>query len=380
MNRDLGLKILAQIMKWSDEEAQEEFRWLSFMSVYKYDGYREYLSGVRFIESLATWLQQFKAVDREVAYKFIKENLIYIGPAEIRRLVEKFFPETVQNKLKEKVAENLSIPNYMVWSSSDSLENFQSEVRKTLFMGLSDGARLDLLRRANAGIISNEQVAITTEISNPKWSDLIDELKGDPKNKDGSTKFSRVYLIDDFTASGTSLIREDPIGSGKYKGKLKKFATALQDATQHLNGESPFVNKFQVTVHHYIGTEQAKQTILSRYEKARGELEEMGLYDIQFSFGMLLPSNIKLTPKSEEPFASLCKNYYDHSIFDKHFKKSGCEDGKFGYAECGLPLILDHNTPNNSLSLLWAETKGLNGAHPMRPLFRRRQRHMDFSG
>lgn len=380
MNRELGLKILAQIMNWSGEQAQEEFRWLSFMSVYKYDGYREYLAGARFIESLATWLQQFQFDDREVAYRYIKENLIYIGPAEMQRLVEKFFPETVQKNLKTKVAENLSIPGYMVWSSEESLDNFHSEVRKTLFMGLSDGARLDSLRRANAGIISNEQVAITTEISNAKWEDLLHELKGDSKNKDGSQQFTRVYLIDDFTASGTSLIREDPIGSGKFKGKLKKFVHALLQATTYLNGSSPFVDKFQIIVHHYIGTHQAQKNIEEQYSQAKKELEKAGIYDVQFSFGMLLPSNIRLTAFSSEPFASLCKNYYDHSIYDKHFKKSGCPDGMFGYAECGLPVILDHNTPNNSLSLLWAETKGTNGSHPMRPLFRRRQRHMELTG
>lgn len=366
-------------MDWTDEQAREEFRWLSFMSAYKYDGYREYLSGVRFIESLATWLQQFQPSDRTIAYQYIKENLIYIGPAEMQRLVEKFFPETVQKNLKEKVSQKMEIPEFMVWSSGESLRNFQSELRKTLFMGLSDGARLDSFRRTNAGIISNEQVAITTEISNAKWKDMLKELKEDPKVKDGSEKFASVYLIDDFTASGTSLIREDPIGSGQYGGKLTKFARALKQAIKDLE-ENPFEDKFQITIHHYIATDQAKTSIEDRYLQAKGQLEELGIYDVKFSFGMLLPIDIKLTPSSNEPFSDLCQKYYDHSIYDKHFVKSGCVDGKFGYAECGLPVILEHNTPNNSLSLLWAETKGKSGAHSMRPLFRRRQRHMEFFG
>jgi hypothetical protein len=48
---------------------------------------------------------------------------------------------------------------------------------------------------------------------------------------------------------------------------------------------------------------------------------------------------------------------------------------RLGYKECALPLILEHNTPNNSISLLWAETTGAHGAHAMRPLFRRVTRH-----
>ena len=55
---------------------------------------------------------------------------------------------------------------------------------------------------------------------------------------------------------------------------------------------------------------------------------------------------------------------------------------KLGYGGCALPLILDHNTPNNSMPLLWAETvgspkvDGMAAVPAMRPLFRRRQRHI----
>jgi hypothetical protein len=58
MNQDLGLKILGQIMAWSDDRAREEFRWLRLMARLKYDGYRDFQAGMRFIESLVTWLQQ----------------------------------------------------------------------------------------------------------------------------------------------------------------------------------------------------------------------------------------------------------------------------------------------------------------------------------
>jgi hypothetical protein len=47
---------------------------------------------------------------------------------------------------------------------------------------------------------------------------------------------------------------------------------------------------------------------------------------------------------------------------------------KYGYADCALPLVLEHNTPNNAIPILWAETEGKLG-EPMRPLFFRRDRH-----
>ena len=58
MNQDLGLKILSEIMAWNDDRAREEFRWLRLMARLKYDGYRDFQAGMRFIESLATWLQR----------------------------------------------------------------------------------------------------------------------------------------------------------------------------------------------------------------------------------------------------------------------------------------------------------------------------------
>ena len=72
MNQNLGLKILGRIMNWTDDRAREEFAWLKLMARLKYDGYRDFRAGMRFIESLATWLQQFKPHERETAYAFVR--------------------------------------------------------------------------------------------------------------------------------------------------------------------------------------------------------------------------------------------------------------------------------------------------------------------
>ena len=83
MNQDLALRVLSQIMAWSDEHARKEFRWLRLMARLKYDGYRDFQAGMRFIESLATWLQQFDPGERETAYGFVRRSLVYVGPGEI---------------------------------------------------------------------------------------------------------------------------------------------------------------------------------------------------------------------------------------------------------------------------------------------------------
>lgn len=380
MNRKLSIQILSKIMVWSDDEANEEIRWLTFISSYKYDSYQDYHAGIRFLENLIIWLQQFDAADRNEAYKFVKEKLIFFSAKEISRLVEKFFPEVAKEELIRQVTARLDIPEYDIWSTTRNVGSYNLELRKTLFMGLSDGARIDTFRRANAGNISNEQVVISTQIDEHKWRSLLQDLQEEHSEVDAEggerRRFSRVFLIDDFTGSGTSLIRKPET---IVDGKLVKFAKSIKSASKMLQGESPFEEDFDVVVHHYIGTQQAKDHIEATYAENQGEFEKMGLPKVRFTFGMLLPDSIVIDRGSKSPIAKLCEKYYDAAVEakGKHGAQSGTTSRMFGYANCGLPIVVEHNTPNNSLPLLWAETPGMKGAHAMKPLFRRRERHSD---
>src|SRR3546814_8625364 len=49
-------------------------------------------------------------------------------------------------------------------------------------------------------------------------------------------KFEHVFLIDDFTASGTTFIRQV---KGKWKGKLQRFNAIVDDARKRLGDEFP---------------------------------------------------------------------------------------------------------------------------------------------
>ena len=61
-------------------------------------------------------------------------------------------------------------------------------------------------------------------------------------------------------------------------------------------------------------------------------------------------------------FDALLHKYYDKSVEDEH--KGAVVHG---FAEVGLPLVLSHNTPNNSVYLLWEKKTD--------PLFPRFERH-----
>lgn len=136
-----------------------------------------------------------------------------------------------------------------------------------------------------------------------------------------------------------------------------------------------FEDDWKLCVHHYISTAQSEKTIEHRDGEVRTALGTGGWFrEIELSSGMRLPGEFSVTSATHPEFGELIQAYYDASIEDEHMKKGG-EDARYGFGKCGLPLVLEHNTPNNSLALLWAETNGKDAARAMRPLFRRRQRH-----
>lgn len=376
MKQDLALKVLGQIMDWDDDQATAQYEWLSLMSRLKFDGYQDFLAGARFIESLAYWIQQFDSSDRKTAYAFVRDVLVYVGPAEMLRLVELFFPDTVQRRIVQAAAAECGVPAYRVWANPDAAAAYDRLLRRTLFIGLSEGARLDLFRRANAGTVNNEQVLLATYADEEKWNDLLKELRKDLK--DETATFGTVYLIDDFAGSGLTFIRRD-VDTSEWKGKLKKFRASVEDRlTTHFD---PAVN---ILVHHYLATSDAKANLEQRQDAALAELgSERWFESVKFTFGTVLkadfPVNRSAIPEARA-FLPLAERYYDSSAESKHTDVGG-SGVQLGFSECALPLILEHNTPNNSVGLLWAETEGkpdesgIPTTHLMRPLFRRRQRH-----
>ena len=96
---------------------------------------------------------------------------------------------------------------------------------------------------------------------------------------------------------------------------------------------------------------------------------------------MVLPQDLPIDAVDgrHSDFLELIRTYYNPLIRTKHTDVGGVTDLGLGFGGCALPLVLEHNTPNNAVALLWAETDGdvREGvsAPSMRPLFRRRQRH-----
>lgn len=336
------------------------------MARLKYDGYQDYVAGMRFLPSLVAWLQQFDTEDeRRTAYEFVRNRLVYISPSEFQRLVELFFPDHVHRTLLHDVTLATNVEPYLWLASDMAKERYRVFLRQTLFLGLSDGARIDLLRRANAGRISNEQVVIATQIDDGKWQDLIKDLQRDLGVP--SARFRTVYLIDDFTASGTSLIRKS---DDTWKGKLARFFESVSDGAGKL-----FEEDWKLFVHHYIAGPGALETVQNRETCASKDVENWHAVT-GFTAGIQLDPSVRIHSTTDAKFVALCEKYQNDCFKNRHTAEGGTDSVALGFGGCALPLVFEHNTPNNSVLLLWGDSVAEGSSKPLvRPLFRRRQRH-----
>ncbi|WP_371171571.1 hypothetical protein [Aliiroseovarius sp. 2305UL8-7] len=378
MNQDLALKVMGEIMRWDDDEARKEFRWLKLMARLKYDGYRDFQAGMRFIESLATWLQQFDQDERKVAYTFVKERMVYVGPGEVRRLVEQFFPNTIRQRIVKTVADDLGIKPYTVLTDPKAISAIERLRRQTLVLGLSDGARMDIVRHSNVGRLSNEQLVLAPQIDTEKWKDLLESLREDLKDQDAL--FRIIYLVDDFAGTGTSFLRFND-KKKKWSGKLTRFRTSLFNAIKDEDVGNIVSPDWQLCAHHYMATSDAKAKMTDSELAARKSMKGDGWpKEVHLSFATVFDEKLPIVPGKDDAFIALANKYYDPIIETKHTAVGGVQHLGLGYGGCALPVVLEHNTPNNSAALLWAETSGGDregvDVPAMRPLFRRRQRHV----
>jgi hypothetical protein len=88
-------------------------------------------------------LQQFKTHERQVAYDFVRRRLVFISDSEMQRLIEGFFPQVVYYEILDAVAAALGVADFEALGTAPGQELFGKYLASTLFMALSDGARMD---------------------------------------------------------------------------------------------------------------------------------------------------------------------------------------------------------------------------------------------
>lgn len=367
MRDELAENLLAKVMGWSDEEKARERAVLQDLARYKYDEYQQYAPGRRFIESLALWLRQFVTLEeRKTAYAFVRKRLVFISTAELRQLVDLSFPTAIRPSLISLAARRAGISPLRVKAIVDS-PTYRTALRQTLFLGLSDGARTDVFRRVYPEV-SNEQIWHAYDVSDEKAKsmgkklirDLAIQLGRAPADDEG--RFHTICLLDDFTASGTTYIRrEGDAWDGKIPRIVKQLTTPGEALCDLVAKES-----VKIIVCIYLASDQAIRHLkdhLKSFTFDKGTIELCVVYE--------LPPETRLEDASDAPFLGLAKDdrYFDTNADDEHGEVGGTTT-RLGYADCRLPVVLSHNTPNNSVFVLRGEY-----AHSFVGLFPRISRH-----
>lgn len=363
MKEALAKRLLAEVLGWAPEEMTEEIPALQAMAAYKYDEYQQFAPGMRFVESLALWLSQLGPEDRRQAYRLVKERLIFCSAAEMNHLISMEFPDLIRPQLLRRVAAEAGHDARHVSKVAGSAL-YRARLRQCLFLGLSDGARIDVFRRSNPEL-SHEQISQTYELAEKRIGKLLEKLREDlavigaPGVEPATARFRTVVLLDDFSASGTSYFRRDgETRDGKIPGFLELVTTAGRPEAELID---PTETELLVVL--AVATDQAR-THLEQLAR-----ESWGGHRIPCTVLVVhaLPSAVSVRRGAGDVLARLIEHeaYYDPVIHDRHMRMGGSPDSRYGYADCGLPLVLGHNTPNNSLSILWSyEHTGFRGLFP----------------
>lgn len=338
-------QLLARIMGWSSQESVVAVvPILQLLANYKYDSYQRFSPGLRFIESLALWLRQFTTQeDKNAALELVNTELVFFSEPEIHHLVELAYPDVIVHERIRMVAEENQIATHRVHAIA-SHSRFRELQHKTLYLGLSDGARTNDLRRASDGEIGNEQIWHAYELGDAKAADMLEALRSSLGAGHDQAFYNIVWLLDDFSGSGNTYIRYDPT-SRQYKGKIRKIYQRLQQ------GDLVDDHHHEIYLLLYVATRQAIEHIEYWSERFTSE---MGYKPLQVRVICPLESDVSLIASGGAAVRHLLRNatYFDERAADRHIRVGGT-DGRLGFADCALPVVLSHNTPNNSVYILW---------------------------
>lgn len=379
MKFDLAKQFLVQLMDWDEIEATKRLEEIDLMADIKYDSYDQFMPGIKFVGNFYLWLSQFeKMEDRKLMYEFVKKYIIYINSTQVSHLIDLLYNTKIIPLIREKVVNDFKQKGVTInkynHKQLDNTQEFNVHKRKTLFIGLSDGSHIDIVRRNS--YLDNDQVLTNYYLDDTKIEDLEKNLSGSKElANEALKKFESIVLIDDFTASGSSFIRVKD--DGNFGGKLPTFFTVLENNKKFKN---LLADGYEVRLFFLIATKNAIMYIADLLEKYMQQ--HQGL-TVQVECIQTLDEDAKFTNHQEQEARQMLdiiarKRYINEPKLTDAYKKSYDDDAEkryhLGYKQCALTVVLNHNTPNNSLPIIW-QPKREDKAQPLYPLFYRITRH-----
>lgn len=373
MNDSLAVSLLAKVTKWDDKRLSKELPKLSFMARTKYDSYSQFDPGFRFMSSFAQWMSQFDKEDVETMYSAFNRYLTFISPEQIKYLVDLMYSSKIKPFIRDLAANKASLSRYQL-NKIESSQEYKLQKRLSLVVGLSDGSHIDILRRT-AGF-SNEQVLPMYYPNQEKLQDMYDELHKDDLLKGTNRNlFESLFLVDDFTASGTSFARKE---DNKFKGKIIKVLKGLKPRESNTDGVSGdessillsdlFIkDRIKVNALFCVATEEAIENIKREVGQFIKENKLTDLIQFNVDCVQLIKAEEIINVKNYPGLKNVLKKdkYYDWpAILTESYRKGKHDEPYWGFNECGLLLVLSHNTPNNTIPVIWEDTSKFRGLFP----------------
>ena len=374
MRDTLAERVLASVVDWDAEKLSRERLDLELLAELKYDEYRQFSPGMKYIESLSLWLGQFgEGEDRNAMYDFVKERLVFISNAEMQHYIKMAYADHIKPILIREAARRAGISEDRVARIAGS-KAFAELGKKCLYLGLSDGSRMDDFRRFSS--LGHEQVYPTYEIATERRGKMLESLAESLGCGRGEARFEAVFLIDDFSASGLSYLRET---DGKFGGKIKAFLG--QFAGGGADGSCPdggsgqknsgladmFAGDLLVVVLLYVATDRAvrhiRQLAPKLFKGCNARVEVVAVHEI-------CEASAAATPQDMGYIEPILKKQFDNAVVTDSYRTGAHQKPHMGFDECGLVVVLSHNCPNNTLPVVWHESDDSG----IRALFPRHQR------
>ena len=250
---------------------------------------------------------------------YLLSNFLYFGNIEIRELLKSLY----RDKFKYNLVKDIRKNNNDTTDLNFINEQYKQELEGTYFLSVGNPSEsgsfiLYLFRQENQ--LSKNRFPILTEIFE----------KSDKEISLVNQDIKRLVFLDDFSGSGSQAIR----GS-------KNFVKIIKDINP----------KIKIVYLLLFATTYALQ-----------KLRDSGLFDSVDSV-VIFDETFKVFEDASRYFKE------NHPEIDKEFCKQLCvryreampsqdpynEFNPMGYGECQLLVGFNHNTPNNTLPLMWFE-------------------------
>ena len=316
-----------------------------------------------FIDVLLDWLGQFEsnncvlagagmpsALETEQRYAFVlARKVLFFNRNQIISLLSEVWGN-IKKELLRLASDRLSLCLSELVFRTNSISD---ELDRSLFVPLSDSGHFMEFRhhcipegRSSMLIPCVDRLLLPVDLH---AVDFIEGVKREYQHR------PNLFIIEDFSGSGTSA-----------KGKIKKIIDNYN-----------FANIYFCPL---IITDMAKESLgglvgyAEKHDIRFGMLPGISLGE-EYSIASADSERI-WTSAEREALARISEKYFrshfkDNAyLYSDHKNPEPSQATPLGFGNCGLPLVLYSNCPNNSLPILWADNNG------WRPLFHRYERYV----